>query len=77
MRDTKKEKQAGGLGTETSRPTCMSEVLALAVEAFVPLQHKVVNGSLVKFLGLRCEPVPHILLDIIVRGESFAPQSLL
>ena len=46
----------------------MSEVLALAVEA--------VNGCLVKFLGLRCETVMHILLDIVVRDESFAPQSL-
>ena len=54
----------------------MSEVLALAVEALIPLQQKVVNGCLVKFLGLHCEPVLHILLDVIVRGESFAPQSL-
>ena len=51
------------------------EVLALAVEALVPLRHKAVNGCLVEFPGLRCEPVPHVLLDV-VRGESFAPQSL-
>ena len=54
----------------------MSEVLALAVEALVPLRHKAVNGCLVKFPGLRCEPVPHVLLDVVVLGESFAPQSL-
>ena len=54
----------------------MSEVLALAVEALVPLRYKAVNGSLVKFLGLRCDPVPHVLLHVVVRGESFAPQSL-
>ena len=65
---------AGGLRTETS--TRMSEVLALAVEALVPLRYKAVNGCLVKFPGLRCEPVPRVLLDIVVRGESFAPQSL-
>ena len=53
----------------------MSEVLALAVEALVPLRHNAVNGCLVKFPGLCCEPVPHVLLDV-VRGESFAPQSL-
>ena len=47
-----KKKQAGGLGRETS--TCMSEVLALAVEALVPLQHKAGNGSLLKFPGLHC-----------------------
>ena len=69
-----KKKRARGLGTETS--TCMSEVLALAAEALVPLRHKAVNGCLVKFLRLRCEPVPHLLFDVIVRGESFAPQSL-
>ena len=69
-----KNKRARGLGTETS--TCMSEVLALAVEALVPLQHKAVNGCLLKFLGLHCEPVPHVLLDIVIRGESFSPQSL-
>ena len=69
-----KKKQAGGLGTETS--TCMSEVLALAVEALLPLQYKMVNGYLVKFPGLCCEPVPCVLLDIVVQGESFAPQSL-
>ena len=69
-----KNKRAGGLGTETS--TCMSEVLALAVEALVPLRHKAMNGCLVKFPGLRCERVPHVLFDVVVRGESFAPQSL-
>ena len=46
------------------------------VEALVPLRHKVVNGCLVKFPGLRCEPVPHVLLDVVVRSESFVPQSL-
>ena len=69
-----KKKRAGGLGTETS--TCMSEVLALAVEALVPLRHKTVNGFLVKFPGLHCEPVPQVLLNVVVRGESFVPQSL-
>ena len=69
-----KKKRARGVGTETS--TCMSEVLVLAVEALVPLRHKVVNGCLVKFPGLHCETVPHILLDVAIRGESFAPQSL-
>ena len=64
-------KRARGLGTETS--TCMSEVLALAVEALVPLRHKAVNGCLVKFPGLHCELVPYVLLDIVVRGELFAP----
>ena len=54
----------------------MSEVLALAVEALVPLRQEAVNGCLVKFPGLRCEPVPHVLLDVVVRGESFASQSL-
>ena len=54
----------------------MSQVLAMAVEALVPLRHKAVNGCLVKFLGLRCEPVLHILLDVVIQGESFAPQSL-
>ena len=54
----------------------MSEVLALAVEALISLRHKAVNGCLVKFPGLRCKPVPHVLLDVIVRGESLAPQSL-
>ena len=49
----------------------MSEVLALAVEAFVPLRHKAVNGCFVKFPGLSCEPVLHVLLNV-VRGESFA-----
>ena len=69
-------KRAGGLGTETS--TCMSEVLVLAVEALDPLRHKAVNGCLVKLPGLRCEPVPDVglLLDVVVRSESFAPQSL-
>ena len=67
-----KKKRAGGLGTETS--SCMSEVLALAVEALAPLRHKTVNVCLIKFPGLRCEPVPHVLLDV-VWGESFAPQS--
>ena len=28
---------------------------------------------LVKFPRLCCEPVPHVLLDVVVRGESFAP----
>ena len=69
-----KKKRDGDLGTETS--TCKSEVMALAVDALVPLRHKAVNGCLVKFPGLRCEPVPHVLLDVVVRGESFAPQSL-
>lgn len=50
--------------------------MALTVKAFVPLRHKAVNGCLVKFLVLRCEPVSHVLLDIVVWGESFAPQSL-
>ena len=54
----------------------MSEVLALAVEALVPLRHKAVNGYLVKFLGLCYEPVPHVLLHVVVRGESFARESL-
>ena len=54
----------------------MSEVLALAVEALVPLRHKAVNGCLVKFPGLRREPIPHVMLDVVVRGESFAPQRL-
>ena len=69
-----KKKRAGGLGTVTS--TCMSEVLALVVEALVPLRHKAVNGCLVNFPGLCWEPVPHVLLDVVVRGESFAPHSL-
>ena len=55
----------------------MSEVLALAVKALVPLRHKAVNGCLVKFPGLRCEPVSHVLLDDVVQGDLFAPQSLL
>ena len=74
MRGIQKETN-GGLGTETS--TCMSEVLALAVEALVPLRHKVANGCLVKCPGPRCESVPHILLDVVVRGESFASQNIL
>ena len=69
-----KKKWAGGLGIETS--TCMPEVLALAVEALVPLWHKVVNGCLIKFPGLRCKPVLHVLLDVVIRSESFAHQSL-
>ena len=71
LRGTFKKKLAGGLGTETT--TCMSEVLTLAV---VPLLHKTVNGCLVNFPGLRCETVPHVLLDVVVRGESFASHSL-
>ena len=47
----------------------MSEMLALAVEALVPLRHKPVNGFLIKFPGLHGEPVLHILLDVDVRGE--------
>ena len=54
----------------------MSEVMALAIEALVSLRHKAVNGCLVKFPRLRCEPIPHIPLDVVVRGESFLPQSL-
>ena len=54
----------------------MSEVLALAVEALVPLRHKVVNGCLVKFPGMHCETVLHIMLDVVIQDESFAPQSL-
>ena len=69
-----KKRPARGLGTETS--TFMSEVLALAVEALVPLQHKVVNGCLVKFPGLCCEPVLLVLLGIVVRGKLCAPPSL-
>ena len=49
----------------------MSEVLA--VQALVPLRHKALNGCLVKFPGLRCEPVPHVLLDVVVPVDSFAP----
>ena len=47
-----------GIQKETSRrprteiSTCMSEVLALAVEALVPLRHGAVNVCLVKFPGL-------------------------
>ena len=51
-----------GIQKETETRTCMSEVLALAVEALVPLQHKVVNDCLIKFFGLRCEPVLYVLL---------------
>ena len=69
-----KKKWAGSLGTETS--TCMSEVLALAVEAFVLRRYTVVNGCLVKFPGLCCEPVLHVLLDAVIQDESFAHQSL-
>ena len=69
------KKRAEGLGTETS--ACMSEVLALAVKALVPLRHKVVNSCLVKFPWLRCETVPQFLLEVVVRGESYAPQSLI
>ena len=65
-------KRAGCLGTETR--TRMSEVLA--VEALVQLRQKAVNGCLVKFPGLCCEPFPHVLLDVVFRGESFAPHSL-
>ena len=50
--------------------------MALAVDALVPLRHKAANGCLVKFPGLRCEPVPYVMLDVLVRGESFALQSL-
>ena len=56
---------------------CMSEILALAVEAFVLLRHKAVNGCLLKFPGLHCEPVPHVQLNVVVRDESSAPQVLL
>ena len=69
MRDIKKTSR--GLVTETI--ICISEVLALAV---VPLRHKAVNGCFVKFPVRRCEPVLHVLLDVVVRVESFAPQSL-
>ena len=48
----------------------MSKELALTVEILVPLRQKEVKGCLVKFLGLRCDPVPHMLL--VVRAESFA-----
>ena len=60
VRGALKKERLGGLGAEIS--TCMSEVLAPAVEALVPLRHKAVTGCLVKFLGLRCEPVPHVCL---------------
>ena len=48
----------------------MSEVLTLAVEELVPLGHKAVNDCLLKFPGLRCEPVSHVVLDVIVRGRE-------
>ena len=48
----------------------------MAVEALVPLRHKAVIGCLVKFPDLRCEPVPHVQFDVVVRGESFASQSI-
>ena len=57
-----KKKRAGGLETETS--TGMSKVLSLAVEALVPLRYKVVNGRLIQFPGLYCEPVPHVPLYV-------------
>ena len=47
----------------------MSEVLVLAVEALVPLRHKAVNRCLVKFPGLRCEPVSHVGLLLDVASE--------
>ena len=72
MKDIKKETSRKPTN-RNQQSTCMSEVLALAVEALVALRHKAVNGCLVKFPGLCCEPVPHILLDVVVRGESFAP----
>ena len=46
----------------------MLEVLALAVEALVPLRHKAVNGCLVKFPGLHCEPVPIVHMQRYVTG---------
>ena len=80
LKENPKFLYTGGIQKETSqRPwnRNQSEVLALAVEALAPLRHKAVNGCLVKFLGLCCEPVLHVLLDVVViRGESFAPQSL-
>ncbi|KAJ4430429.1 hypothetical protein ANN_22645 [Periplaneta americana] len=57
------------IGTETS--TCTSEVLALAVQALVPLRHKAVNGCLVKFPGLRCKPVP-IFFVVVTLDASIA-----
>ena len=54
----------------------MSEILALAFDALVSLWHKAVNGCHVKLPGLRCEPVPHVLLNVVIQSESFAPQSL-
>ena len=48
--------------------------MALA-EALLPLRHKAVNGYFVKFPELHCEPVPHVLLDIVIQGQSFAPKS--
>ena len=59
-----KKNRARGLGTETS--TCMSEVLALAVEALVLWWHKAVNDCIVKFPGLCCEQVMRVLLDIVI-----------
>ena len=55
----------------------MSEVLALAIEALVPLRHQAVNGCPVKLPRLRCKQVPHVLLDVVVRGESFALRAFL
>ena len=53
----------------------MSEILTLAV-ALVPLWHNSVNDCLVKFPGLHCKPVPHLVLNVVIWGELFAPQSL-
>ena len=39
-------------------------IATLAVETLVSLRHKAVNGCLIKFLGLHCESVPHVLLDV-------------
>ena len=72
----------GTLKKEKSRrprnrnPNLYVRILALAVEALIPLRHKAVNGCLLKFPGLRCEPASHVLLDVVVRSESFAAQSL-
>ena len=73
MRDIKKEKSRR---SRNRTGICMSEVLTLAVQALVPLRHKVANGCLVKFPGLRCELVLYVLIDVVVRGESFVPQRL-
>ena len=35
-----------------------------------------VNDYLVKFPGLNCEPFARVLLDVVVRGESFALRAL-